>query len=266
MKDDKKKEVINKIKSKNLMKKMNNDENDTYNVEELNQNEVDFEIFKKKKKVEETEKESPIRRERSREKDREKRGDRDRDRDRDKKSYKPNSSSKRRSRDRVDRERSNSFKLRDRERERSREKEREKRDRDRERRKHSYRSRSRSHSKSSYDYHKKDRKNDYYERRDRDKEREKQKSKKTFSSGFDEFDKIYEKDFSGINKPLSNDRKSKFSDKPTTDNKDLGKINKKLIIPKNRGFNFVGFLIGHKGSYQKELERKSGCKIIIKSE
>jgi rRNA processing protein Krr1/Pno1 len=35
-------------------------------------------------------------------------------------------------------------------------------------------------------------------------------------------------------------------------------------LPKNTGINFVGLLIGPKGIYQKRLEERTGCKILIR--
>jgi hypothetical protein len=45
---------------------------------------------------------------------------------------------------------------------------------------------------------------------------------------------------------------------------DNTKIKKKIFIPKVSGVNFVGLLIGPKGSYQKRLEQQSSCKILIR--
>lgn len=45
---------------------------------------------------------------------------------------------------------------------------------------------------------------------------------------------------------------------------DTTKIKKKIYIPKESGINFVGLLIGPKGSYQKRLEQQSGCKILVR--
>lgn len=45
---------------------------------------------------------------------------------------------------------------------------------------------------------------------------------------------------------------------------DNTKIKKKIYIPKVSGVNFVGLLIGPKGTYQKRLEQQSGCKILIR--
>ena len=44
---------------------------------------------------------------------------------------------------------------------------------------------------------------------------------------------------------------------------DTTKIKKKIYIPKTPGINYVGLLIGPKGTYQKRLEQQSGCKILI---
>ena len=45
---------------------------------------------------------------------------------------------------------------------------------------------------------------------------------------------------------------------------DNSKIKRKVFIPKVNGVNFVGLLIGPKGTYQKRLEQQSGCKILIR--
>lgn len=45
---------------------------------------------------------------------------------------------------------------------------------------------------------------------------------------------------------------------------DNTKIKRKVFIPKVSGVNFVGLLIGPKGSYQKRLEQQSSCKILIR--
>lgn len=45
---------------------------------------------------------------------------------------------------------------------------------------------------------------------------------------------------------------------------DNTKIKRKIFIPKVSGVNFVGLLIGPKGTYQKRLEQQSGCKILIR--
>jgi hypothetical protein len=45
---------------------------------------------------------------------------------------------------------------------------------------------------------------------------------------------------------------------------DNTKIKRKIFIPKVSGVNYVGLLIGPKGTYQKRLEQQSGCKILIR--
>lgn len=45
---------------------------------------------------------------------------------------------------------------------------------------------------------------------------------------------------------------------------DSSKIKRRIAIPKKSGVNFVGLLIGPKGTYQKRLEQQSGCKILIR--
>lgn len=45
---------------------------------------------------------------------------------------------------------------------------------------------------------------------------------------------------------------------------DCSKIKCKVFIPKVQGVNFVGLLIGPKGTYQKRLEAQTNCKILIR--
>jgi hypothetical protein len=45
---------------------------------------------------------------------------------------------------------------------------------------------------------------------------------------------------------------------------DITKIKRKVKIPYQPGVNFVGLLIGPKGTYQKRLETQTGCKILIR--
>jgi hypothetical protein len=45
---------------------------------------------------------------------------------------------------------------------------------------------------------------------------------------------------------------------------DSTKFQRKIIIPKQPGVNFVGLLIGPKGTYQKRLESQTNCKILIR--
>ena len=45
---------------------------------------------------------------------------------------------------------------------------------------------------------------------------------------------------------------------------DQNKIKKKIFIPKKQGINYVGLLIGPKGTNQKRLEQESGCKILVR--
>ena len=47
-------------------------------------------------------------------------------------------------------------------------------------------------------------------------------------------------------------------------NNDSMKIKKKIYIPKKAGINYVGLLIGPKGTYQKRLQQQSGCKILVR--
>jgi hypothetical protein len=42
------------------------------------------------------------------------------------------------------------------------------------------------------------------------------------------------------------------------------KFQRKVYIPKLPGVNFVGLLIGPKGTYQKRLEAQTNCKILIR--
>ena len=47
-------------------------------------------------------------------------------------------------------------------------------------------------------------------------------------------------------------------------NNDAMKLKKKIYIPKKQGINYVGLLIGPKGTYQKRLQQQSGCKILVR--
>ena len=38
----------------------------------------------------------------------------------------------------------------------------------------------------------------------------------------------------------------------------------KIFLPRFHGINYVGLVIGPKGIYQKKLEDKTGCKILIR--
>lgn len=45
---------------------------------------------------------------------------------------------------------------------------------------------------------------------------------------------------------------------------DNTKLKRKIYIPKSSEINYVGLLIGPKGTYQKRLEQQTGCKILIR--
>jgi rRNA processing protein Krr1/Pno1 len=45
---------------------------------------------------------------------------------------------------------------------------------------------------------------------------------------------------------------------------DNSKLRLKIYIPKSSEINYVGLLIGPKGTYQKRLEQQTGCKILIR--
>lgn len=45
---------------------------------------------------------------------------------------------------------------------------------------------------------------------------------------------------------------------------EASKLRKKIYFPENTGINYIGLLIGPKGMYQKKLEEKTGCKILIR--
>ena len=51
---------------------------------------------------------------------------------------------------------------------------------------------------------------------------------------------------------------------PASQNGDT-RVRKKVIVPveSNPGFNWMGLLIGPRGSTQKRLEADSGCKVLI---
>jgi hypothetical protein len=45
---------------------------------------------------------------------------------------------------------------------------------------------------------------------------------------------------------------------------DASKIKRKIVLPKDSNFNYTGLLIGPKGTNQKQLEERTGCKIIMR--
>lgn len=45
---------------------------------------------------------------------------------------------------------------------------------------------------------------------------------------------------------------------------DPTKVKKKLYVPKHDNFNYIGLIIGPKGSNQKRLEEESQCKILVR--
>lgn len=45
---------------------------------------------------------------------------------------------------------------------------------------------------------------------------------------------------------------------------DTNKIKRKIVLPKDSNFNYTGLLIGPKGNSQKQLEEKTGCKILVR--
>ena len=45
---------------------------------------------------------------------------------------------------------------------------------------------------------------------------------------------------------------------------DKAKHQRKIYIPKNKNFNYTGFIIGPKGTNQKRLEEETGCKILVR--
>lgn len=45
---------------------------------------------------------------------------------------------------------------------------------------------------------------------------------------------------------------------------DASKIKRKIVLPKDSNFNYTGLLIGPKGNNQKQLEEKTGCKILVR--
>ncbi len=55
-----------------------------------------------------------------------------------------------------------------------------------------------------------------------------------------------------------------FANEIMINSSDSNKIKRKIYIPKQQGVNFVGLLIGPKGSYQKRLEAQTNCKILIR--
>ena len=45
---------------------------------------------------------------------------------------------------------------------------------------------------------------------------------------------------------------------------DASKIKRRIVLPKDSNFNYTGLLIGPKGTNQKQLEERTGCKIIMR--
>jgi polyribonucleotide nucleotidyltransferase len=45
---------------------------------------------------------------------------------------------------------------------------------------------------------------------------------------------------------------------------DPNKIRRKIPIPPDPTFNYIGLIIGPKGVSQKKLEEETGCKILIR--
>lgn len=45
---------------------------------------------------------------------------------------------------------------------------------------------------------------------------------------------------------------------------DKSRYHRKIFIPKNSDFNYTGYLIGPKGIFQKHLEEKTNCKILVR--
>jgi hypothetical protein len=45
---------------------------------------------------------------------------------------------------------------------------------------------------------------------------------------------------------------------------DASKIKRKITLPKEGNFNYSGLLIGPRGNNQKQLEEKTGCKILVR--
>jgi hypothetical protein len=45
---------------------------------------------------------------------------------------------------------------------------------------------------------------------------------------------------------------------------DPTKFKKKIFIPSSQNINYVGLLIGPKGTYQKKIEDETGCKLLIR--
>ncbi len=45
---------------------------------------------------------------------------------------------------------------------------------------------------------------------------------------------------------------------------DASKIKRKIVLPKDSNFNYSGLLIGPKGNNQKQLEERTGCRILVR--
>jgi hypothetical protein len=125
------------------------------------------------------------------------------------------------------------------------------------------------------------RRNDSRSRHDRSRERKKSSSPKRGNSKLiiDTKNKWTDKSASRFSvAPSDYDKSQNYPTKPTAiygmnssvnpnilyTLNDNTKIKRKIFIPKVSGVNFVGLLIGPRGTYQKRLEQQSGCKILIR--
>lgn len=46
---------------------------------------------------------------------------------------------------------------------------------------------------------------------------------------------------------------------------DASKIKRKIALPKDTNINYSTLLIGQRGNNQKQLEEKTGCKIVVRN-
>ncbi|CDW73457.1 kh domain containing protein [Stylonychia lemnae] len=82
-----------------------------------------------------------------------------------------------------------------------------------------------------------------------------------------------------INEKIFDNRRGGVYDDSTTDNQfiqslfnqpymltnpEMFRFREKIILPQLQGINYVGLIIGPKGTYQKKLEELTGCKILIR--
>ena len=88
---------------------------------------------------------------------------------------------------------------------------------------------------------------------------------KEIGSQFDSKNNINSLNSSLFTQQMQMPSKSKMNNNnPLNFLEDNSKLKRKIYIPKSSEINYVGLLIGPKGTYQKRLEQQTGCKILIR--